>query len=55
MPAILRGPLSTYVLMVVGIILVGEPALPQYHFSLFWFSLGLLSVAVAGYDLLRKT
>lgn len=49
-----RKPLSVYALLAVGIILIGEPALPQYHFSAFWFSLGLLGLAIAGYDLLRK-
>lgn len=50
-----RRPPSVYALLVIVLILVGEPALPQYHFSLFWFSLGVLSVAVAGYDLLRRS
>lgn len=50
----IRRPPSVYALLVVGLILVGEPALPQYHFSLFWFSLGVLSLAIAGYDLLRR-
>lgn len=47
-------PLSVYVLLAVGLILVIEPALPWYHFSPFWFSLGVVSVAVAVYDLVRK-
>lgn len=45
---------SVYGLLAVGLILVVEPALPQYHFSLFWFSLGVLSVVIAAYDLLRR-
>ena len=53
MPRPSRPP-SVYALLAVGIILVGEPILPQYHFSPFWFFLGVLSVAVAGYDLLGK-
>lgn len=51
---LLRKPLSAYVLLIVGIILVVEPALPQYHFSAFWFGLGVLCLVVSGYDLLRK-
>lgn len=50
----LRKPLSVYALAAVGLILVIEPALPWYHFSLFWFSLGVVSVAVAAFDLFRK-
>ncbi len=50
-----RKPPSVYGLLALGLILVVEPALPQYHFSLFWFSLGVLGVAIAGYDLLRRT
>lgn len=53
MPRLSQSP-STYALLIVGLILVGEPALPQYHFSPFWFSLGMLSVAIAGYELVRK-
>ena len=34
-------------LLMVGLILVIEPALPWYHFSPFWFSLGVASVAVS--------
>ena len=49
----LRKPLSVYVLATVGLILVIEPALPWYHFSPFWFSLGVVSIAVAIYDLIR--
>jgi hypothetical protein len=44
---------SVYGLLAVGLVLVIEPALPWYHFSPFWFSLGALSVAVALYDLFR--
>ncbi|MBI4273478.1 MAG: hypothetical protein HY659_02090 [Rhizobiales bacterium] len=50
-----RNPWSVYGLMIVGLILVIEPALPWYHFSLFWFSLGIIAVAIALYDLLRKS
>lgn len=50
----LKKPLSVYVLLAVGLILVIEPALPWYHFSPFWFSLGVISAAVAVYDLTRK-
>lgn len=50
----LNKPLSVYALLAVGLILVIEPALPWYHFSPFWFSLGVVSVAVALYDLVRK-
>lgn len=50
-----RKPLSVYGLLVVGLILVIEPALPWYHFSPFWFSLGVIAVAIALYDLFRKS
>lgn len=49
----LRKPLSVYGLLAVGLILVGEPLLPQYHFSAFWFSLGVAAVVIALRDLLR--
>jgi|GEM_PF-3995405 len=49
-----KKPPSVYGLLVVGLVLVIEPALPWYHFSPFWFSLGVLSTAVALYDLFRK-
>lgn len=55
MRSLLKKRLSVYVLLAVGLILVIEPALPWYHFSPFWFSLGAASVAVALYDLVRKT
>ena len=55
MPPSARKPPSVYALLALGLILVIEPVLPQYHFSPFWFSLGVLGVAVAGYDLLRRT
>ncbi len=35
-----RKPLSVYAALGVGLILVIEPTLPQYHLSPFWFSLG---------------
>lgn len=50
-----KMPPSVYGLLAVGLVLVIEPALPWYHFSPFWFSLGVLSVAVALYDLFRKS
>jgi len=46
---------SVYGLLAVGLVLVIEPALPWYHFSPFWFSLGALSVALAAYDLFRRS
>lgn len=49
-----RKPLSVYGLLAVGAILIIEPALPQYHFSPFWFSLGVISAAIALYDLIRR-
>lgn len=55
MHALLRKPPSVYGLVAIGLILVIEPALPQYHFSLFWFSLGVLGTAVGLYDLIRKS
>jgi hypothetical protein len=54
MQALLRKPPSVYGLLALGLILVIEPALPQYHFSLFWFSLGVIGTLVAVYDLVRK-
>jgi hypothetical protein len=54
MRTVLGKPLSVYGLLAMGLILVIEPALPWYHFSPFWFSLGVLSTAIALYDLLRK-
>lgn len=51
----LRKPPSVYGLVAIGLILVIEPALPQYHFSPFWFSLGVLGTAVGLYDLVRKS
>ena len=47
-------PLSVLGLLAVGLILVIEPTLPWYHFSLFWFGLGVASVTVALYDLRGK-
>ena len=46
-----KKPLSVYGLLIVGLILVIEPALPWYYFSPFWFGLGVLSVAIALYDI----
>ena len=34
-------PPSVYGLLAVGLILVIEPVLPWYHFSPFWFLLGV--------------
>lgn len=52
---LVRGkPLSAYGLLLVGLALVIEPILPWYHFSPFWFSLGVVSLLVALNDLLRK-
>lgn len=54
MHALLRKPPSVFGLLAIGLILVIEPALPQYHFSLFWFSLGIIGTVVALYDLVRQ-
>ena len=54
MQSLLSKPLSVYALFGVGLIMAIEPALPWYHFSPFWFSLGVASVGVAVYDLVRK-
>lgn len=53
MPAFRRKPPSVYGLLAIGLILVGEPALPQYHFSPFWFSLGVAALIIGMFDLLR--
>lgn len=45
--------LSPYFLLIVGLILVVEPFLPQYEFSLFWFLLGVISVIISLYDLIK--
>jgi hypothetical protein len=45
--------LSVYLLLVIGIILVIEPILSQYEFSLFWFSLGIISIIISLYDLFK--
>ena len=55
MRALLGKPPSVFGLLAVGLILMIEPALPQYHFSLFWFSLGVIAVLIAGYDLFRNS
>lgn len=52
--ALKRKPLSSYAALAVGLSLVIEPVLPQYHFSLFWFSLGAAALIVALWDLFRK-
>ena len=41
-------------LLGVGLILMIEPLLPRYHFSPFWFSLGVTSAAVALFDIVRR-
>jgi len=45
--------LSPYLLLIIGLILVIEPFLPQYEFSLFWFSFGIISVVISLYDLFK--
>lgn len=50
-----RRPWSAYGLMIIGIILIVEPALPQYEFSAFWFGLGVLAALIAGFDLSRRS
>lgn len=54
MRALLRKPPSVYGLLALGAILIIEPALPQYHFSPFWFSLGVVGALIALRDLVRK-
>lgn len=51
---IARRPLSVYAALAVGLALVIEPLLPQYHFSPFWFSLGVAALGIGLWDLLRK-
>jgi len=46
--------ISKYALLAVGLTLVIEPLLPQYHFSLFWFSLGAISIIISLRDLIKK-
>lgn len=46
---------SPYLLLAVGLLLVIEPLLPQYHFSLFWFSLGIIAIIISLRDLMYKT
>lgn len=47
-------PFSAWTLLGVGLILMIEPLLPWYHFSPFWFSLGVLSAVVALFDIVRR-
>lgn len=47
--------LSAYVLLAVGLALVIEPLLPKYHFSLFWFLLGVVAIIISIRDLIHKT
>lgn len=49
-----RKPLSVYAGLAVGLILVIEPTLPQYHFSPLWFSLEVASLIVPVRDPFRK-
>lgn len=51
MQALPRKPASVYGLLALGLIPMVGPALPQYRFSPFWFSLAVL---IAGHDLFRK-
>jgi len=46
--------ISKYALLIVGLILVIEPFLPQYHFSIFWFSLGMISIIISLRDIIKK-
>jgi len=46
--------ISKYALLILGLIIVVEPLLPQYHFSLFWFSLGAISIIISLIDLVKK-
>lgn len=55
LPKIMNRPVSAYALFVVGLILVIEPLLPQYHFSIFWFSLGVIAMIISIRDLIYKT
>jgi len=50
----MNKPISIYALLIIGLILVIEPLLPQYHFSLFWFSLGIISIITSLIDLIKK-
>lgn len=52
--SIMRKCLSQYVLLAVGLVLMIEPLLPQYHFSLFWFSLGIIAVIISLRDLIQR-
>jgi len=46
--------ISKYALLAVGLALIIEPLLPQYHLSLFWFSLGVISIIISLRDLIKK-
>jgi len=46
--------ISKYALLILGLIIVAEPLLPQYHLSLFWFSLGVISIIISLRDLIKK-
>ncbi len=46
--------LSAWTLLSIGLILMIEPLLPWYHFSPFWFSLGVMSAVVALFDIVRR-
>lgn len=43
----MKSSFSAYFLLTIGIVLIVEPFLPQYHFSPLWFSLGVLSVVIS--------
>jgi len=45
---------SPYILFGIGLALIIEPFLPQYHFSLFWFSLGVIAILTSLKDLIYK-
>jgi len=51
----MKKSLSTYLLLLIGLALIVEPLLPQYHFSLFWFSLGVVAIIISIRDLIDKT
>lgn len=47
-------PFSAWTLLGIGLILMIEPLLPWYHFSPFWFSLGVIGAVVALLDIVRR-
>ena len=46
--------ISKYILLAMGLALIIEPLLPQYHLSLFWFSLSVISIIISLRDLIKK-